>query len=423
MSLLPKKRPGKPRDYLAALDIGSSKISCLIARVAYNGVDTTPQLHLLGSGQQISRGLKNGTIIDMEALEDAILNGVHSAEQQAGVTIEEVLVSLPSQNIVSQMITNEIAIGNQAVDESHIRRLLNVESLTAADLTLIHVLPIEYYIDQTKGIKDPRGLCGEKLGVKLHLILAPQGLIRNLSRCVGRCHLDIAGFVASPYASGLATLVGDELHLGVMLIDLGGGGTSVACFIEGNLVYLGHVPLGGLHVTHDIARGLSTPIAQAERLKTLYGSVVVTTADERENILIPLLGEDQTAHINQIPKSLLTHIIRSRVEETFGYLAHTLKEKNLNHLLAQRIVITGGASQLAGIREFITSQLGKAVRLGIPQGLHGSQDTANNPGMATCIGLLHYATQEQAAGRDAVNLTVSPGNIFQRAYHWVRDNF
>jgi cell division protein FtsA len=423
LSLPQKKRPGKPRDYLAALDIGSSKISCLIARVAYDGADAVPQLHLLGTGQQISRGLKNGTIIDMEALEDAILNGVHSAEQQAGVTIEEVLVSLPSQSIVSQMVTNEIAIGNQAIDESHIRRLMNVESLISPDLCLIHALPIEYYVDQTRGIKDPRGLCGEKLGVKLHLILAPQGLIRNLSRCVGRCHLDVAGFVAAPYASGLATLVEDELQLGVMLIDLGGGGTSIACFIDGHLVHIGYVPLGGRHVTHDIARGLSTPIAQAERLKTLYGSVLVTTSDERENILIPLLGEDQTAHINQVPKSLLTHIIRSRVEETFGYLIHTLKEQELNHLLAQRIVLTGGASQLAGLREFVTAQLGKAVRLGVPQGLRGSQDIVHNPAMATCIGLLHYATQEQASGRDAVNLAVSSGNIFQRAYQWVRENF
>ncbi|MEI8295482.1 MAG: cell division protein FtsA [Alphaproteobacteria bacterium] len=422
MSLHKKKRPARPRDYLAALDIGSSKISCMIARVAYDEVNTAPQLHLLGTGQQISRGLKNGTIIDMEALEDAILNSVHSAEQQADVVIEEVLVSLPSQSIVSQMVTNEVPVGNQAIDEGHIRRLMNVESLVPPDLYLIHALPIEYYVDQTKGIKDPRGLCGEKLGIKLHLILAPQGLIRNLSRCIGRCHLDVAGFVASPLASGLATLVEDELQLGVMLVDLGGGGTSIACFIDGNLVHMSYVPLGGLHVTHDIARGLSTPIAQAERLKTLYGSVLTTT-DERENILIPILGEDQTAHINQVPKSFLTHIIRSRVEETFGYLTQTLKGQHLNHLLAQRIVLTGGASQLSGLRDFMVAKSGKSVRLGIPQGLRGSQDIIHNPAMATCIGLLHYATQEQSNSRDAVNLAMSSGNVFRRAYQWVVDNF
>lgn len=420
MNFLHKKSGSNPKDYLAALDMGGSKISCLIGRVGVKEADAAPEIQLLGVGQQISRGLKNGIIVDMESLEDAVLNAVHSAEQQAGVTLGSVVVSLPIQSLVTRIVTEEIDIADEVIDASHMRSLMKVEQLP--NYQLIHALPISYQIDDAKGIKDPRGLCGKTLGVKLHLVMAPQALIRNLSRCIGRCHLDVSNFVAAPYASSLATLVEDELQLGVTLIDLGGAGTTLASFVEGQLVCLCYVPIGGMHVTNDIARGLSTQIAQAERLKTLYGSVSPTALDDKENIVISLLGEDNTTHINQAPKAMLTHIIRCRVEETFTYLTRLLREKGLEHVLKQRVVLTGGASQLSGIREFAMTFFGDSVRMGIPQGIKGDQDVSSNPGFATSIGLLHYIVQDASRNLTTMDLVTPSGNPLYRCYQWLRDN-
>lgn len=419
MSFLHKKNSNNPKDYLAALDVGGSKISCLIARLGVKEAETLPEIQLLGVGQQVSRGLKNGTIINMEALEDAILNAVHSAEQQAGITLENVVVGLPIQSLTTHIVTQEIDIHDEVIDTSHIRRLMNFGQFP--DYRLLHALPMDYQVDDTKGIKDPRGLYGKSLGIRLHLILASQTLIRNLSRCIGQCHLDVSNFVAASYASSLATLVEDELHLGVTLIDMGGAGTTLASFVDGQLGCLGYVPLGGMHVTNDIARGLSTPVAQAERLKTLYGSVSPAVLDDREPILIPLLGEDNTTHINQAPKAMLTHIIRCRMEEIFTYLVRLLHEKKLEHVLNQRVVLTGGASQLAGVREFATLYLGDLVRMGIPQRIKGDQDIVTNPGFSTGIGLLHYIVQ--GADRNlTTDLIIPTGNPFARMYQWLRDN-
>lgn len=422
MNILSRKRPRGPKTHVAALDIGANKVSCVIAKLG-EGSDNAPGVQILGLGQQISRGLRQGAIVDMESLEDSILNAVHAAEQHADATIEEVLVSIPASTLHSHIISVDMAIPNYGIDDVMIRRLMSIEASVPADQHLIHALPMSYSVDDTKGIRDPRGLCGEKLGVTLHVITASKTFVRNLIRCIGQCHLDVAGIVAAPYASGLATLVDDELELGATVIDMGGGGTSIASFVEGNLVHLAHIPLGGSHITNDIARGLSTPIAQAERLKTLYGSVLLASVDDRENILVPLLGEDKSTHINQVPKSFLTQIIRARVEEIFTYLTRSLGEKGASTVLAQRLVLTGGGSQLAGLREFVGNIFSKSVRLGLPQGLKGHQDLIQNPGLATCIGVVHYASQSLASGKDVVNLAIPSGNVFQRMVQWIRENF
>jgi cell division protein FtsA len=232
----------------------------------------------------------------------------------------------------------------------------------------------------------------------------------------------VEGFVVSSYASGLATLVEDELELGVTVIDIGGGNTTLASFHDGNLVQVQGISVGGAHVTNDIARGLATPLAQAERLKTLYGTLISSSSDDRESILVPQMGEIDTAHGNQISKSMLTHIIRSRMEEVFELVARSMRTSGVDPLVYQRIVLTGGTSHLQGIREMASHILGRQVRMGYPTGLYGSGDIATNPIFSTCAGLLHYALQDYTS-KQVAKLNKEKGGFFQKINYWIKENF
>ncbi len=427
MSLFSKKAPLERNEVFAALDIGSSKVCCAIAKVQteiVEGEAPTHKLRVLGVGYQVSRGLKGGNIVDMEALEDSILNAVHSAEQAAGKNINSVYVSVPAGATQSRILRSEVYLSGAPVDENHLKRLLNItrDDSIGANRYIMHILPISYDLDSISGIRDPRGMIGEKLSVNLHIISAPSNLIRNLSTCIGRCHLDVEGFVVSSYASGLATLVEDELELGVTVVDLGGGNTTLASFQEGNLVRVQGIPVGGAHITNDIARGLATPLAQAERLKTLYGTLIPSSSDDRESILVPQMGELDTAHGNQISKSMLTHIIRSRMEEIFELVAKSIKTSKLDPLVYQRIVITGGSSHLQGVREMANQILGRQVRMGYPTGLYGSSDMATNPIFSTCAGLLQYALQDYTS-KQVAKLNKGKSNFFQKINYWIKENF
>ncbi len=293
MSLFIKRLPKPKSEVFAALDIGTSKVCCAIARAASKKNQDQASLKVAGIGYQLSKGLRGGNIIDLEALEDSILNAVHAAEQTATQNINSVYVAIPGRWAQSHRVKVEIQLSNHPVNESHLKRLLslNRDISIPQDRQVIHMLPIGYEVDDVKGIRDPLGMIGQRLAVLLHVVTAPVGMIRNLTSCVGRCHLDIADFVVSPYASGLSTLVDDEMELGVTLIDIGAGQTSVSTFIEGNLSSLTTIPIGGANITNDIARGLAAPLVQAERLKTLYGTLIASSSDDRESIMVAQMGE------------------------------------------------------------------------------------------------------------------------------------
>ena len=429
MNPFKKKSLNEASELFAALDIGSSKVCCAIAKIndrpkGDSGTYDSGQMRVIGIGQQISKGIKGASIIDLEALEDSILNAVHSAEKMANHTISGIYVNLSAGCVISHNLRAEIQLSSHAVDETHLRRLLNLSRDTSipADRQIIHVLPLSYTLDDVRGIRDPRGMYGNKLSVMLHVVSAPIGIMKNLISCIGRCHLDIAGFVVAPYASGLSTLVEDELELGVTLIDMGGGTTTMASFAGENLINVINIPVGGAHITHDIARGLATPLAQAERLKTLYGTLISSSSDDGENILVSQMGEIHSAHTHQVPKKVLTHIIRSRVEEIFELISFHMKNSGIDPLVYQRIVITGGGSQLPGLLELATNTLEKQVRLGQPTGLSGFSDIVTNPMFSTCAGLLQYGLQDYT-GNQASRLSGNRLQLWHRLSNWVRENF
>ena len=426
MNIFTKKTVKSRQDIFASLDIGTSKVCCAIARVENRSPEKGGEvLRLIGVGHQSSKGIKGGVIVDLEALEDAILNAVHSAEQMAGHTISGVCINLPASHASSRILESHLNVTNQTIDNTHMRRLLSFDrSAQIPDSQkIIHALPLDYSLDGNAGLHDARGMVGNQLSATLHLVTASKSVIRNLQNCIGRCHLDVSGFVVTPYASGLSTLVEDELELGATVIDMGGGTTSIASFYKGALVHLDSLPLGGAHVTHDIARGLSTPLVQAERLKTLYGSVILSSSDERENIGVSPLGESHGSHFSQVPKSLLTQIIRARVEEILEIIGKRLTANERDQLICQRIVLTGGASQLPGLRELAANLWNRQVRQGYPIGVTGASDFAKNPMFATGAGLLQYGWRDYASSQGRVRFNAPSDSRWQGIAAWVRENF
>lgn len=421
MSLFVKKKLTHAGGMIAALDIGSSKISCAIATPS--SIDRTG-LKLIGLGQQSSKGIKSGTITDMEALEDSILNAVHTAEQNAEQTIGGLYVSLPGNFIKSKIVEIEVSLGSEAVSSHHLRHLLTLgkHSQEFKNVQIIHALPIHYSLDGQHEIRDAKGMFGNVLRAKIHLLTVPRTVLKNITACIGRCHLDVSGFVVASYASGLATLVDDELELGVTVIDIGGGTTTVASFLHGALVHVASIPVGGYHITSDIARGLSTPLSQAERLKTLYGSVFPLGVDDREHINVPQMGDGQTLLAQQVSKSLFMKIIKARVEEIFELVRKNLQNSAIPNLIAQRIVLTGGGSQLPGMSEYAQHVWRCSVRLGFPTGFQAGSDTTQNPSFSTCAGLLHYAHRDEKSYGSEI-LSPHQGHLWQSFLGWFRENF
>jgi cell division protein FtsA len=403
---------------VAAVDIGTTKVACFVAKLD----DGAPRV--VGIGHQVSKGVRNGVIVDIEAASQSILHAVHAAEEMAGTTLNEVVINVSGSFGPSRLVKAEIALNGREVSDTIMHRVLDQghRIRDVPDRTLIHSIPVGFSIDGGRSIRDPRGLYGQKLAVNMNIVTSPLAGLRNLSKCVGRCHLETAAVVVSPYASGLSCLVDDESELGVTVIDMGGGTTTIGVFFDGNLVFADAVPVGGSHVTNDIARGLSTPVVHAERMKTLYGSAIASSADEREMITVPLVGEEEDGHANHVSKSILVGIIAPRLEETFELVRDRLEASGFDKITGRRVVLTGGASQLPGTRELAGLILDKQVRVGRPLRIEGLAEATQGPAFATAAGLVHFALSERAEiPRRGRALTEQPNGLIGRLGHWVRE--
>ena len=407
---------------IAVLDVGSTKVCCLIARApAGKGAN------IVGIGHQVSNGIRTGAIVDMEAAAASIRSTVETAEKMAGENISQVIVNLSAGEPESRLIAYDISIAGHQVGDADLRRILDPSTISKENLgnrELVHSIAVGYSIDGCRGVRDPRGMYGERLGVNLHTVSASGGAVRNLVTCISRCHLGVEGKVVSPYASALACLVEDEKKLGVTCIDMGGGTTSIAVFFDGELVHIDTLPIGGVHVTNDIARGLSTPLAHAERMKTLYGSVIPSPSDEYELITVPPIGEKMSANSSQVPRSMLIGIIRPRLEETFEMVRARLQDAGFDKAAGRRVVLTGGAAQLPGAGDLAAMILDKQVRIGRPKPMEGLTDAVGGPAFATTAGLLVYALNDLADAPEGVyRPTEEPNGHFGRLGQWIRENF
>jgi cell division protein FtsA len=370
------------------LDIGSTKIACLIGRAESDG-----RLRALGFGWQKSHGIKSGGIVDIEQAERAIRAAVGAAEDMADTRLKAVYVNLSCGQPSSRLFNVQWPVDGRAVTAEDIKRVVRDarQRALAEGRSIIHALPLSFATDETQGVQDPRGIYCDTLTAQLHVIDSASTALRTLSACLSRCELEIAALVSSPMAAGLAALVGDEREIGATVIDMGGGTTTMAVFSEGQVLHTAQIPLGGNHVTNDIARVMSTTVSHAERLKALYGNCASSPDDLRELLAVPQVGEDEH-QIAQMPRSMLVSIIRPRLEEILEMVRDRLETAGLGPRAGGRVVLTGGASQLSGVRELASTVLDRSVRLGRPGNMIGLPDSASAPNFAALVGLLAFAT-------------------------------
>ncbi len=377
---------------IAALDIGTSKVCCLIART-----DSRGTMRIIGRGFHRAKGMKNGGITNLSEVETSIRNAVALAEQSSGESINSVLVNITSSSILSQTIGAEIQLSPYPIGNSDVNKLLNraLGQFSADDEAVIHRIPISYSIDGDDNKTDPRGMTGETFGVRLNIITSNITPVRNINSVVERSHLEVAGMVASPYASGLSCLVDDEKELGCTLIDIGAGTTGIAVFANGQPEYAAVLPVGGNHITNDIACGLTTTVTHAEKLKNLYGCAFPSPHDDKEILNVPLVGENEDTGSFQIKKSDLIRIIVPRVEEIFELVRKRLEDEGFYHIPSRRVVLTGGSSQLQGIREAAAFVLDRQVRIGRPYNITNLPEGMDGPAFSAAAGILRYALNSQ----------------------------
>src|ERR1700722_6394626 len=355
------------------VDIGTTKIACLIGRVESDGT-----LRVLGFGWQKGRGLNSGDITDLDAAEKAIRACVGQAEDMADVRLRAVTVNLTCGQPESRLFNVQWPVGGRAVTENDIRVVLN-EGRNRAEVDgrePIHVLPLNFAVDGTDHVIDPRGLFCSTLNARLHVIDAAATALRTMEACIGRCDLEIEDLVSAPLAAGLSSLVPEERELGATIIDMGGGTTSMAVYADKQMMHTAQFAIGGLHVTKDLAIGLSTTLIHAERLKTLFGNVETSPDDDRELLPVQLMGEEDH-QLARVPRSMVVNIIRPRIEETFEYIKDRLDSSGLGRAAGTRVVLTGGACQLPGLREMAARMLSRQVRLGRPAALRGLPELAS----------------------------------------------
>ncbi len=432
----PKKGAARRSGIITVLDVGSSKVCCIIARLmpAEEGRALRHRTHrvkVIGIGHQQSQGMKSGVIVDLDRAEEAIRLAVDAAERMAGLTVDSLIVNVSAGRLRSETISASINLGGHEVAQSDINRVLAAGARQGLETEreVVHSLATGFSLDAERGIRDPRGMVGAELGVDMHILTADAAPLRNLELCINRSHLSVERMVATPYASGLAALVDDEAQMGAACIDMGGGTTTISVFAEGKFVWADALPVGGNHVTMDLVRGLSARLEDAERLKVMHGSALISSSDDRDIVSIHPMGADPGEQPIQVPRAVMTRIIRARIEETLEMVRDKLNRSGYGGLVGRRVVLTGGASQLVGLPEATRRLFGRNVRLGRPLGVAGLPEAAKGAAFSASVGLLIYpqVAEFENRGRSGKSgiftRATGTGGRFQRVSQWLKSNF
>lgn len=376
------------QDIVAAVDIGHSKIACCIAKNKANG------LEILGIGYQEAKGIENGIVTDLQKLSKSIAYAVHAAEQNAGEVIRGVFVGINTHNIISEILVNRLEIPERPITNDDINKLNNLEEANKnKDYTTLHKIPAYYCLDDSVGISDPLGMIGTNFEVYTHHVALPSSYVKNIILAIEKCHLDVFGVVFSPLVLEESVLTPEEIELGTTLIDFGAYHTSVNLIYKGAVVHTEVVPLGGFHITNDIAHGFSTPLAVAERIKVLYGHIGASNSIGEANELfeIPQIGTD--SNYNTVSRSALNSIIQARIEEIIEIIFKRLQEKDYTNLVGNHMVICGGGSQLNGLNEKLQFMLHKSVRTIKKLPVEGHYKNYDIYALGGAIGVMKYATK------------------------------
>jgi cell division protein FtsA len=425
-------KPVSPRRsaIVAALDIGTSKIVCLIARLKPQSPQEVLRrrshgIEILGLGHTGARGMKGGAVVNLADAEEVVRQAIDIAEREAGVQLESVAVSVSSGRLASELYAASVNVAGPTITDGDIARVLAAGSQHSVrhGRVVLHSLPIGFALDDVRGIGEPRGMLARRFGVDMHVVTADAAAIRNIMLAVEHCHLSVESMAAAPYVAGLSVLADDEADLGAALIDMGAGTTTVAVFSGGRFIHADGFALGGHHVTMDLARGLNARIADAERIKTFYGSVLAGGSDERDMISVAPVGNDEPPQF--VSRASLVRIIKPRVEEILEMVRDRLAASPFAAEPRAHVILTGGACQLSGLPELAGRILNRPVRIARPLGISGLPDAAKGPAFAAAAGLLVYpqvAHLEHFEPRRTRQLMTGTGYI-ARVGRWLRESF
>ena len=407
---------------IAALDIGSSKICCLIAKI-----DKNESLSIIGAGFQESKGLVSGVITDMLALENSIRNCVASAEKMASVRIKKIIVGFSSGNISIENLNIEIDLKGAVIGQGDLNRAYNFlsEKHNMGNRSILHVIPFQYSIDGNKGVKSPIGMIGDKLGVEISIISSDSNSLKNLENVVKHCDLEIDEIVYTPYATGLSLLSEEEKELGVALIDMGSTLTTVSIFYSGSILYTKSIPLGGNMVTNDISRIFSLSFANAERIKIINGQLIEELENSLSTIEVDILGEENESI--EITRRDLISVIKPRIYEIVNTINEIIIDSKYNNIIANRVVITGGVSQMEGLLDFTSKVFGKKARLAKSKQINALPENMKSPSFSAISSIVNYSITKN----NDINVKLSKKNInsdniyayLQKFKNWFIENF
>ncbi|WP_371223394.1 cell division protein FtsA [Roseovarius sp. 2305UL8-3] len=424
------------RGVIAVLDVGTSKIACLVLR--FDGTDRLAEadgigamagqagFRVIGAATTRSRGVRYGEVEAMQETERAIRTAIQAAQKMANIRVDHVIACFSGADPRSYGLAGMVDLEGQVVSEQDVSRVLSACDVPdyGDGREVLHAQPVNFALDHRSGLNDPRGQIGQTLSTDLHMLTVDGTAVQNLAHCVKRCDLELAGLASSAYVSGIAALVEDEQELGAACIDLGGGSAGISIFMKKHMIYTDSVRIGGDHVTSDISMGLQIPTAMAERIKTFYGGVVATGMDDREMIEIGSDTGDWHHDRRNVSRAELIGIMRPRVEEILEEVRARLDAAGFDHLPSQQIVLTGGGSQIPGLDGLASKILGQQVRLGRPLRVHGLPQAATGAGFASAVGLCCFAANPQDEWWDfEIPVDRYPARSLKRAVKWFKDNW
>ena len=430
------RRTAMQRGVIAILDVGTSKIACLILR--FDGLEETrdsdgvgsmagqSNFRVIGAATTRSRGVRFGEIAVMNETERAIRTAVQAAQKMAAVRVDHVIACFSGAEPRSYGLAGEWDLEDSVVTEQDVSRVL-----AACDVPpigegreVLHAQPVNFALDHRSGLGDPRGQIGNRLACDLHLLSVDAAVVQNLLYCIKRCDLELAGIASSAYVAGVSSLVEDEQELGAACIDMGGGSSGISIFMKKHMIYADSVRLGGDHVTSDISKGLQVPLVVAERIKTKHGGVHATGMDDREMIEIGGDSGDWEKDRRQVSRTELIGIIRPRVEEILEDIRARLDGAGFDHLPSQQIVLTGGASQIPGLDGLASRILGQRIRMGRPMRVQGLPQAAAGPAFSGAVGLSLFAAHPQDEWWDFdIPSERYPARSLKRAFKWFKENW
>jgi cell division protein FtsA len=391
----------KRENIVVGLDIGTTKVCAIIGEVTEEGID------IIGFGSAPSKGLRKGVVVNIAATVESIRQAVAEAELMAGCHVTTVYPGVAGGHIRGFNSHGIVAVQNGEVTPADVSRVLDAAKAVAIpqDREVMHVLPQQFIIDDQDGITEPHGMSAVRLEVRVHIVTAAVSAVENILKCCAQAELHVPSVVLEQLASSHSVLTQDEKDLGVCLIDIGGGTTDIAIFNEGAIVHTAVLPIGGNHVTNDIAVGIRTPNEEAEKIKKRYGMAAASGAEREESIEVPSVGGRRPRTLS---RQILCDIIEPRVQEIFALVHDEIANTGYEDLLASGVVVTGGASLLSGIVDVADEELGLPVRLGVPRGIGGLVDVVRSPMYATGVGLVLYGAQHSGA-RPAMSRAAGSG--------------